>query len=171
MNGDLLTLIVVAVTVLVLVIAETHIAFVTLALCTGYVLTQFAGPELYELISGWVDPNQYPVYEAVNVSLLLIPALLVGIRFRRTQRGIKRLIEQLIPGLAFALLLAVFLIDIAPPQVTEGVQEKSYVVTTIENFSVWLVIFAIATSMFDVLIKHANEPIRRKRGPGRPPKK
>lgn len=160
----------IAVCVLVLTVAETHIAFVTLALCSGFVLSEYAGPEAFDALSSLIDVNSFPLYETVNVTLLLLPALLVGIRFRRTQRGVKRFVEQLIPGLAVSLMLAVFLIDIAPINVASDLQEESYIASTLKASSMWLIIFAMGSALFDVLNKHGGDT-GKKRGPGRPPKK
>lgn len=170
MNGDVIILLTIGISILVMAIAETHIAFVTLALCGGYVLTQFAGPDALNLLDNYVDPESFPLFEAVHVALLLLPALLVGIRFRRTQRGMKRFISQIVPGLAMALLLTVFLVDIVPEDVTARLREESYLASTIVSMSSLLVVFAISAALFDVLVKHANEPDGKKRGPGRPRK-
>ncbi len=170
MNGDMAVLITLAVTILVLGVAETHVAFVTLALCAGYVLEQFVGSDALDLLDNYLNPDQYPLYEIVHVGLLLIPALLVGIRFRRTQRGMKRFVQQLVPGLALALLLAIFLINILPDTVAQNIRDESYLASNLETMSPLLVIFALATAIFDVLLKHAKEPGEGKKGPGRPRK-
>lgn len=173
MNTDILILIGLATSIFVLVLMETHIAFMTFALCTGFVLTQFAGPDAYDLVSRWLSPVEYPVYKVVYLLLLLLPSLLVAHRFRRTQRGFSRFFEQIIPALAFMLLVGVFVVDILPEEQVRLWQEDSYLAGALQSYALMIIIFAIGTALFDILIKHANEPGhhgKKHRGPGRPPK-
>ena len=171
MNSDVVILLTIGICIFVLAIARTHVAFVTLALCGGYVLSQFAGPDVLSLIGNRIDSESFPIFEVVHVALLLLPALLVGIRFRRTQLGIKRFVAQLVPSLAIALLMAVFLVDIVPEDIAARLREESYLASALDSLSALLVVFAISAALFDVLVKHANEPgSNRQRGPGRPRK-
>lgn len=170
MSSDFLFLIFIAVSILVLTMAKTHIAFVILALCTGYVFSEFAGPSVFDFLQNWISPAEFPLLEVIQLALVLIPAILIGIRFRRTQRGVGRFVQQLIPALALTMLVTVFIVRIIPFSSADNLDQDSYLAGSIESFSPLLVIFAVGVALFDVLIKHANEPVRRKRGPGRPKK-
>jgi hypothetical protein len=171
MNSDMLFIIGIAVTVLVLVIIETHIAFMIFALCAGYVLTHFAASELYEFLAQWISPSEFPLIEIVDLTLLFIPSILIAHRFRRTQRGVGRFFQQLLPALAFTLMAGVLVIDVLPKDTVANLQADAYLAGMFESYPLMLIIFAIGTAMFDILIKHANEPLsHKKRGPGRPPK-
>lgn len=171
MNGDFLVLIFIAAVTLLLVILKTHVAFVILALCSGYVLREFAGNQTYDLLANVVSPIEFPLYEVVNVSLILLPALLIAYRFRGTQRGVSRLFEQLVPALSLTLLLVVFLIDILPNDVSNKVKDNAYLAGIFDTFAWVMIVFAISTALFDVLIKHAGDYSgRKKRRPGRPSK-
>ncbi len=170
MNADFLILIFIAVSVLALAVAKTHIAFVMLALCTGYVLSQFTGQSVFDFLGTWVSNEEFPLLEIVSISLILLPALLVGFRFRKTQTGVSRFLQQLMPALALTMLAVVFIVDVIPQDRNPEVRGESYLIGSFEDFAPPLVLFAVGTALFDVLVKHANEPIRRKRGPGRPRK-
>ena len=171
MNADFLILIFIAVSIILLAFAKTHIAFVMLALCTGYVLSQFTGDSVFDFFSTWVSNGEFPLYEIVNITLILLPALLIGIRFRSTQTGVGRFFQQIIPALALTLLAVVFIVDTLPIETSDRIREESYLIGSFEDFAPILVLFAIATALFDVLVKHANEPVRKRRGPGRPRRK
>lgn len=170
MNPDFLILIFIAVSIILLAFAKTHIAFVVLALCTGYVLSQFAGDSVFDFFSNWVSNSEFPLYEVVNIILIIAPALLIGFRFRNTQTGVGRFVQQLIPALALTLLAVVFIVDTLPIETSDTIREESYLIGSFEDFAPIVVLFAVSTALFDVLVKHANEPIRKRRGPGRPRK-
>jgi hypothetical protein len=171
MNGDLIVIIFIAVVTILLVVIETHVAFVILALCSGYVLREFAANQTYDLLAGVVSPTEFPLYEVVHVTLTLLPAILIAHRFRRTQRGVSRFVQQLVPALALTLLLVVFLIDILPDDVSNKVRDNAYLAGVFDSFAWVVIVFAISTAMFDVLVKHAGDGSSKKRGPGRPPKR
>ena len=170
MNPDFLILIFIAISIILLAFAKTHIAFMMLALCTGYVLSQFTGDDVFDFFSRWVSNSEFPLYEVVNICLIVAPALMIGFRFRYTQTGVGRFVQQLIPALALTLLAVVFIVNILPIETTDRVREESYLIGSFEDFAPIVVLFAVSTSLFDVLVKHANEPIRKKRGRGRPKK-
>lgn len=170
MNPDFIILIFVAVSVLLLAFAKTHIAFVVLALCTGYVLSQFTGESVVDFFGTWVSNEEFPLIETVNTALVLLPAILIGFRFRHTQKGVGRFLQQLIPALGLTMLAVVFVVDVIPQDTTSDVRGESYLIGSFEDFAPALVLFAVAIALFDVLVKHANEPIRKRKGPGRPRK-
>ena len=171
MNPDFALLIFIAISILTMAIAKTHVAFVMLALCSGYVLSQFAGDSVFDFFSTWVSNSEFPLFEIVNILLVIAPAVLIGFRFRQTQTGIGRIVQQVVPAIALTLLAVVFLIDIMPPERTDSLRGESYLIGSFEDFGAIFVLFAVATAMFDVLVKHANEPVRKRRGPGRPKKR
>ncbi len=171
MNADFIILIFIAVSVLLLAFAKTHIAFVILALCTGFVLSQFAGESVVDFFSTWVSNSEFPLYEVVNIGLILVPALIVGFRFRLTQTGVSRFVQQLIPALALTMLAVVFIVDVIPQETSSSVREESYLVGSFEDFAPILVLFAVGAALFDVMFKHAKMHHKHhKRGPGRPRK-
>ena len=170
MNPDFLILIFIAISIVLLAFVKTHIAFVMLALCTGYVLSQFTGESVFDFFSNWVSNSEFPLFETVNIALILIPAILIGFRFRHTQTGVGRFIQQIVPAMALTMLAVVFIVDVLPQDRSSSIEEESYLIGSFQDFAPVLVLFAVATAFFDVMIKHANEPIRKKRGPGRPRK-
>lgn len=166
MDTDALLLGFIAITATGLVLIRTHIAFVILALCSGYVLSQFAGVEVFDFFKIWISPNEFPLYELISLTLLFLPTLMIAYRFRRTQTGFSRSLQQLLPAVSLTMIAAVFVVDIIA--IDDSFTRDSIVARLIDNFSAFLIMLAIGVALFDVLIKHANEPIRRKRGPGRP---
>ncbi len=170
MDNDLIALIIIASSVIFLTVSATHLAFVILSLCSGYILSTFVGPSLSDFINNFIGSNNLPILNIVNITLLLIPPIMIGYRFKKTQKGVGRFIQQLLPALALTMLAAVFIVDLLPNGSVDSVRRSSYLAGGIEGFAPMLVIFAISVALFDVLIKHANDPIRKKRGPGRPKK-
>jgi predicted Na+-dependent transporter len=170
MDSDILLLSFIAASVLLISMLKTHIAFTILALCTGYVLSDIAGPSVVDFLDGSISQSEFPIYETVRLILLFLPLVLIGFRFRKTQRGVGRFIQQLLPALALTMLATVFIVDILPLSSTENIARDSYLAGSIEDFSPLLVLFAVSTALFDVLIKHADDSLRKKRGPGRPKK-
>ena len=171
MNPDFLILIFIVASMVLLAIARTHIAFIILALNTGYVLSQFLGDGVYNFFNGWIGSSEFPLVEVVHVCLIIIPALLVGIRFRYTQTGLSRHIQQIVPALALTSLAVVFILDTLPINVSDELRQESYLIGSFDSFAPILVVFAVATSLFDVFSKHASPSGHHgKRGPGRPRK-
>lgn len=158
MNADLLTLIILIFSTVLLVVAETHVAFVTFALAGGYVLSDFVGGDIFNWLDNFVDPNAFPLFEAVQLALIFIPAIVIGHRFRRSQRGPTRLVQQIIPAFALSLLVVVFTFNVLPEDAQETLRGESYFHSNLESFRGLLVVFAIAAAMFDILIQHAGPP-------------
>lgn len=156
MNADLLILAIIAFATLVLVVTRTHVAFVTLALCAGFVLSAEVGPGLIDLLTGdgGIGENS-TVYTAVTLSLLLFPAVLIGFRFRKSQKGGGRFLQQLIPALGLSLLLVIFIFDFLPDSTISTVKDETYIYGQLEYFRSWIVLFAILTALFDIIIQHA----------------
>ena len=163
MNADLLTLIILVFSTVLLVVSETHVAFVTFALCGGYVLSDFVGGDIFNWASNYVDPNTFPLYAAVQLTLIFLPALLIGHRFRRSQRGAGRVIQQIVPAFAMSLLVVVFTFNALPVEAQSTLRGQSYFHSNLESVKGWIVLFAIAAAMFDVLIQHAGPPRKYKR--------
>jgi len=163
MNTDLLTLVLLGLVTATLVFTKTNVAFVIFALCGGYVLSDTVGSSVYDLLDNSVDPNSLPLYGIVNISLLILPALIMWFRFRRSQRGGGRLIQQIIPAFGLALLLIVLLFANLPDNLRNSLKNQSYFLGQIESFSEWIIIYALGAAMFDVLTQHG--------GPKRPYKR
>jgi hypothetical protein len=73
------------------------------------------------------------------------------------------LIQQIIPAFALSLLIVVFIFNTLPTDAQVTLQDESYFHGNIDSFKGWLVVFAIATAMFDVLMQHAGPPRKYKR--------
>lgn len=159
MNADIIILAIVVFATFLMVFSKTHVAFVTFALCAGFVMSAEVGPGLTEMITGSSDSNQEsPVFTAVTLVLLLFPALLIGYRFRRSQKGGGRFIQQIIPAFALSLLLVVFIFDFLPDSSLNKISDETYIYGQLEFLRSWIVLFAILTALFDVIIQHAGPP-------------
>ena len=66
------------------------------------------------------------------------------------------------------MLATVLIVDVTPQETSLEVREESYLVGSFQDFAAPLVLFAIGTALFDVLVKHGKD--HHKRGPGRPRK-
>ncbi len=168
MNADFVAAIIVAFTTLTLLISETHVAFVTLALTSGYVLSEVVGSETSQIIRDSVDVGTTPVESIVRIVLLLLPAVLIAIRFRRSQRGFGRVIQQVVPSFALALVLVVFVYQNLPSATQASIDGDSYLSSLLPSYGNLLVVFAIATALFDVVLQHAGPKRKyKKRGRGK----
>ncbi len=159
MNADVLILAIIAFASIVLVISKTHVAFVTLALCSGYVLGAEVGPGIVEMATDSTGSlEDLPVYTAVTLTLLLFPPLLIGYRFRKSQKGSGRFIQQLVPAFALSLLLVIFIFDFLPDNSIQKISDETYIFGQLKFFRSWVVLFAVLTALFDIIIQHAGPP-------------
>jgi len=124
MNADLLTVLILGFSTFILIITETHVAFVTLALSSGYVLSDIVGPDIFDFFANTVDPNSFPLYSTVQLTLLFIPAILIAHRFRRSQRGATRFVQQIVPAFALSLLIVVLTFDALPSEAQLTLQDE-----------------------------------------------
>ena len=126
-------------------------------------LCDFIGGDLFAFLSEYVDPNSSPLYATVQLFLIFFPAFLIGHRFRRSQRGPGRFVQQIVPAFALSLLVVVFVFSTLPESSQATLRDQSYFHGNLESFANWLVVFSIAAAMFDVLIQHAGPPRKYKK--------
>ncbi len=156
LSPDLLTLVLLAAITFGLVLSRTNAAFVTFTLCAGYVLSDSVTPNVDSVIREVVNPGSLPLTLIIHLVLLLLPPLVIWHRFRRTQRGGGRFIMQLVPAFGLALLFVILIFEQLPSGGQEILQGESYFHGQIREFRNWLVLYAIASAMFDVLTQHAG---------------
>lgn len=157
MSADLIVLIILGATTLALVLSKTHVAFVTLALCSGFVLSAEIGPGFVDLVTRSTEKvENLPAYTVITLILLLLPAVLVAWHFKKTQKGSSRLIGQIIPALALALLLSVFIFDFLPEVAKAYVSEETYIYGQLNILRSIIVLFAVLTALFDIMRQHTD---------------
>lgn len=145
-----------------LVVSRTYVAFVTLALCGGYVLREFIALDLTNQLNQNLNTD-FPVASLVELGLLILPALLVAYRFRKSQGSAGRFIQQLIPSIALSLFALVIVYQSLPVDFQTQLSETSYIYTNVIQVRTFLVVFALATALFDVLVQHAEPPQKKRK--------
>lgn len=154
MNADLVIGIILGLVTLVLVVSETHVAFVTLALASGYVLSDTLADNLASGLGSLVDIDTNTLDAVSRIFLLLLPAVIVALRFRRTQRGLGRHIQQAVPSFALSLVALWLVFQNLPFRTQSDLVGDSYLASNAVSYGELLVAFAIATSLFDVVFQH-----------------
>jgi hypothetical protein len=104
-----------------------------LALCAGSVLSQFVADDTNQLASSFfARTNQNIVTSAVQITLLLLPAVLTMLFMRNSMKGTK-ILMNLIPAAAAGLLTALLVVPLLPPGTRYAVT-GSEVWSTLQNF-------------------------------------
>jgi hypothetical protein len=124
MNPLILMGAIAALPLVLITVLRSKAAVVFLALCAGSVLTVFVGETAMEFLMIFVrDPNEI-TQSAIQITLLLLPALLIIMLLRGTANG-ATLVMNLFPA-ALTGILAVFLVvPLLPSGVKNEVMDSS----------------------------------------------
>ena len=154
-----------ALTALILLL-RTKCNFLVLALCSGYVLANTLQGNLYDL-SNKININVPGISLAQLLQLLvtLLPAILVAIRFYKSQRGIS-LVQQFAPAFATVGLIVVFAQPVLEQSSAKSTLDGSVFWGLFTQYRVWIILFAIGVSLLGILLERSSAPKR-----GRPRKK
>lgn len=158
MNVDFTLLAIIAFSTLSLLFSKTHVAFVTLALCSGAVLADSVADSLAGFFRLGNSADLVTLTSAISIVLILFPPLIICYRFRKSQKGGIRFIGQFVPALGVSLLAAVLVINALPGKIYDNLASQAYLAGSLNLFEPWIVVFAIFTALFDVLIQHAGPP-------------
>lgn len=161
MDIDLLTLSLTVLVTVALVVSRTYVAFVTLALCGGFVLREVVALDLTSQLNENLNTS-LPIESIVELSLLVLPAILVAYRFIGSQSGPGRFLQQLIPSISLAFFALVLVYQSLPSAAISQLEDVSYIYGNVLPLRSILVVFALATALFDVLIQHAERPSKKK---------
>ena len=167
MNADTLIVVLIATTSIAMVLSKTHVAFVTLALTAGALLADTVAADLASLLGITISGDSFPVFSIISIVLLTFPPFIIGYRFRRSQKGGLRFFQQIVPAVALALLGSLLIFDALPDETKTFLEGESYLYDQLSILRVWLVLFAIMTALFDVLIQHAGPPRHYKKRKGK----
>lgn len=96
-------------------------SFVFLALASGYLLTTFVSDGVLDFIQFFVNNYDEKYQSAVQLGLLLLPALLTIIFLRHSVSGTKH-VTNAIPS----ILTAISAVYLVVPQLTNGVKNNIY---------------------------------------------
>jgi len=159
MSGDLAALIISVSLTVLFVMRRTHVAMVTMALCAGYVLSDRISFTLSQ--NDILPPDSgFPVYTVLKLLLLFGPPVFVAYHFRGTQRGGGRFIEQLAPAFALSLMVIVFILEQLAFDTRASHLDSSVILNQLWLYSAWVVAFALATALFDLLMHKPTERSR-----------
>lgn len=108
--GDWIFIVAMSVLIIVVLRMRTNVALAILGLCAGYFFSEIIGDQIISFIynRGFEDTG-LPLIQIIRIGLITIPALLIAYRFRDFQKG--RVIYQIIPGIAFAALAMLMIVD------------------------------------------------------------
>jgi hypothetical protein len=162
MNGDIAALIIMVLFTLLVVLKKTHVAVITMALCGGYVLSDRVSLTLSQQ-AGWIlEDGDIPFYTIFKLLLLFGPPAFVAFYFRGTQRGSSRFVEQMTPAFALSLMLIVFILEQLPVGTRDYHLDNSVIMNQLWLYSGWVVLFAFATALFDLMIHQPKDHRRSK---------
>ena len=167
MNFDLIFGVIILALIAIILMMRTRSGFLTLALCGGYVLAGTLNESIFNLSKSITfSLPGVTVAQLLQLIVTLIPAIIVGAHFYKSQRGIS-LLQQLAPTIGAVGLLIVF---------AQPILEQSTLRTTLDNSPLWglftsyrtyIIIYALAIGLFGIMLdgKSDHKPKR-----GRPKK-
>ncbi len=104
-----------------------------LALCAGSVLSQFVADDTTQLVNSFFARTNHDITtSAVQITLLLLPAILTLLFMRNSMSGTK-ILMNIIPAAATGLLTALLVVPLLPPGTRYGVT-GSDIWSTLQQF-------------------------------------
>lgn len=85
-----------------------------LALCMGFVLTQYVAPEVADTLVGFFGANRLLTTDWVKVGLLVVPVLMAILFTAQSVHGTLRKVVNIISAAATGMLLALFIVAVLP---------------------------------------------------------
>lgn len=148
---DVIFVIVAGLLSIALLLARTNMAMAIMGLCAGYVFSDIFTVRL----SGFLYENNYavgdiPVNSIVSIALILLPALLIILRFRHYQKN--RAIQHVIPVFAFVVLTTVLVINNIPANNLSDLVKGSIFIEFISRYELYIVAGVIVLAVLDIMI-------------------
>lgn len=170
MNADVIMAVSLGGIAVLCLLLRTNISLAILGLTAGYVLSDLLTDEVVNFIRNkGLDKSDIPLTTIVTIAIILIPALIILIRFRGYQSS--RFLQHLVPSIAFALLAGLLVLQNLPLNITEEIKAQSYVYGQLRYFEVLIIAITIIIAIADILM-HEHERQRKldkhskKRGKG-----
>ncbi|MCE7936234.1 hypothetical protein DYH10_00350 [Candidatus Saccharibacteria bacterium CPR2] len=159
MNADVIMAISLGGIALLCLLLRTNISLAILGLTAGYVLSDLLTDEVVNFLRArGLDDSSVPLTTIVTIAIILLPALVILIRFRGYQSS--RFLQHIVPSIAFALLSGLLVLQNLPLNITENIKSQSYVYGQLRYFEVLIIAITITIAVFDILM-HEHERQRK----------
>ena len=165
MNFDLILGVIILLLTAVILALRTRCNFLVMALCGGFVLANTLQGNIYDL----TDKLNFSIpgislAQVLQLIVTLLPAIIVALRFYKSQRGIS-LLQQLAPAIGAVGLVVVFAQPILEESNLSSTLDSSVLWGMFTDYRTWVILFAIGMSLLGILVESSG-PKR-----GRPKKK
>lgn len=144
--------------ILLCVILRVNAALVFLALCAGSVAAQFVGGDAQQIFNSFFPNSSQISGSIVQITLILLPALLTILFMRRSITGSKSLFN-LLPAIAAGLLTALLIVPELPPGTRysiSGTQAWS-LITQFQSFIIALGVVLSLLLLWGTKSKHGKD--------------
>jgi len=153
---------IIVVPILLLFFLRSNAAVVFLSLCAGTVLLKYVGDDAYLVVSSVVTNGSVVVSEAVNIALVVLPALVATIMLRKSVAGPK-VVLNLLPAILVGLLVALSVVPLISV-VSRSNITNTQVWTTLAQFQGLIVAVGVVMSL--ILLKGSGKKHGDKHGKG-----
>lgn len=150
MSTDLLvSLIIILVSALILHL-KSHVKFIALGLFIGLVLAETLGGGLHEwVIARWPDFDSQVALSTVKLSLLLIPALILGINHTVDKHGKWGFLRTIVFVAVTTMFLLTSTVSLLPPDLRQEIAVRSIIAAQFLYFQRALVVGVAVLIVFD----------------------
>ena len=135
---------------LIVLALRTHVALMILVTCAGFLLTTLWGATVFSFLSGILPGESLELARTViSLVILIVPALLVGHHFRRTQSH--RILQQVVPSIFWAIFVSALSIRFLPAALQDTLTGQSHIVLLSQEFLNVLVLAAIVVAIVEFM--------------------
>lgn len=154
MNYEVALIAAAVLTMLLLLILQTHAAIVFLSLCAGSVLISYIGNDAENAASvfslGTSNNSDY----IIRIAILLVPVVLSALALRGTMKG-PRLVMNLLPAITVGLLTVLLVVPLLPPGV-EGAINQTKNWAQLVNYQDMVVFVGAVSSLIILWLSHRS---------------
>lgn len=159
---DLIVAVIGGFLILLQLLWTTHVPLVIYANCAGFVLSLTWGSDLAAQL-GRLTPffGTDVGQSSVNIALFLLPAAVTMFQFRGSMGH--RTLQQFAPAVFWVFFLMAFTMRLLPLGAHQYLIENSLLLSQIDLFASWTVLFAIGIASVELLSQHDLLKTRSKR--------
>ena len=152
MNALIILGLITGLTTMFLIVIRTSASVVFLVLCAGIVLRMFVIGDLTLVMKSTVPNQGMLAEEALNISLVVLPAFIAAILLRKSSKGSKAMLNVL-PAIAVGLLTALSVVPLFAGSTKSNIT-STQMWATLENMQGFIVAFGLFVSMLFLKSTH-----------------
>ena len=144
-----------ALVALMVVFLRTHASLMIMATCAGFLLSDLWSTTAQDALLSFTSFFDNELGKsAISLGLFLLPAVLIGLHFRKTQSH--RTVQQVVPAIFWVVFTAALSVNFLPEALSASLSKDSAIVFYSQEYLNILALVSITVALVEFMGEHAK---------------